>query len=213
VVGVGGAVPAARDAPAILQAIEKMKESTMLDLHAIWAHSRANGPGTRMVLWFQGCTLGCPGCFNPATHAPEPRWQVSVEEIMGRIMTEGRAIDGITLSGGEPLQQPEALLELLCAIRAQTNLSVLLFSGYTMAEIEHLPLGPAILTQVDVLIAGRYVQTKHLARGLRGSANKTVHLLTDRYILDDIDQVPEGEVWIEADGTVVISGIEPPFHS
>jgi pyruvate-formate lyase-activating enzyme len=56
----------------------------MLNLHALWPHSCANGPGIRMVLWFQGCTLRCSGCFNPDTHAAEPRWQVSVEELMGR---------------------------------------------------------------------------------------------------------------------------------
>lgn len=151
----------------------------MLNLHALWPHSRANGPGVRLVLWFQGCTLGCPGCFNLATHALEPCWQVSVEEIIERIVAEAPPIDGITFSGGE--QQPEGLLQLLSAICSRTTLSVLLSSGYTIAEITHMPLGPAVLAHVDVLIPGRYVQTRRLARGLRGSANKTVHLLTDRY--------------------------------
>ena len=38
-------------------------------IHAIEPRSRANGPGVRFVVWLQGCTLGCPGCFNPSTHA------------------------------------------------------------------------------------------------------------------------------------------------
>jgi anaerobic ribonucleoside-triphosphate reductase activating protein len=63
---------------------------------------------------------------------------------------------------------------------------------------------------VDVLIAGRYVQARRLALGLRGSANQTVHLLTARYTLEDIAQVPAAEVWIDAAGTVSISGITPP---
>lgn len=182
----------------------------MLNLHALLPHSRANGPGVRLVLWLQGCTLGCPGCFNPATHAPEPQWQVPVEDLVGRIVAEAQAIDGITLSGGEPLQQPEALLALLAAIRTRTTLSVLLFSGYTLLEIRQMPLGPAILAHVDVLIAGRYVQTRRLAHGLRGSANKTVHLLTDRYTLEDIEHVPLAEVSIDTAGNILLSGIDPP---
>ena len=42
-------------------------------IHAIEPRSRANGPGARFVVWLQGCTLGCPGCFNPATHARRRR--------------------------------------------------------------------------------------------------------------------------------------------
>jgi anaerobic ribonucleoside-triphosphate reductase activating protein len=182
----------------------------MLNLHAIVPCSRANGPGRRLVIWFQGCTLGCPGCFNAATHASEPRLMVSAEELVERMLAAERTIEGITISGGEPLQQPEALLQLLGAVRARTKLSVLLFTGYTLPEIRHLPLGPHILAQVDVLIAGRYVQARRLALGLRGSANQTVHLLTARYTLEDIAQVPAAEVWIDAAGTVSISGITPP---
>jgi anaerobic ribonucleoside-triphosphate reductase activating protein len=133
-----------------------------------------------------------------------------VAELVTQIVVEAPTLEGITLSGGEPLQQPEALLELLAVIRAQTPLSVLLFSGYTVDEIQHRPLGPAILTHVDVLIAGRYVQARRLAYGLRGSANKTVHLLTSRYSLVDIECVPPAEVVIDAAGNMAISGIDPP---
>jgi anaerobic ribonucleoside-triphosphate reductase activating protein len=161
-------------------------------------------------LWFQGCTLGCPGCFNPATHAAEPLWQVPVAEFVRQIVAATHSLEGITISGGEPLQQPEALLELLAAVRAHTTLSVLLLSGYTLPEIRQISLGPAILAHVDVVIAGRYVQARRLAYGLRGSANKTVHLLTDRYNLKDIEQIPPAEVVIDTTGNIAISGINPP---
>jgi len=133
-----------------------------------------------------------------------------IEALLERIIAEAPRLDGITLSGGEPLQQPEALLALLSAIRRRTTLSVLLFSGYTLSEIEQMPLGPAILAQVDVLIAGRYVQTRRLARGLRGSANKTVHFFTDCYTLADIEHVPTAEIHIDAAGTIALSGIDLP---
>jgi anaerobic ribonucleoside-triphosphate reductase activating protein len=163
-----------------------------------------------MVLWFQGCTLGCSGCFNPNTHAAEPPWQVPVADLVAQIVAEAESIEGITLSGGKPLQQPEALLELLFTVRAQTTLSVILLSGSTLFEVQHLPLGPSILAHIDVLIAGRYVQTRRLAYGLRGSANKTVHLLTDRYTLEDIEQILPAEVIIDVAGDIAISGVDPP---
>lgn len=182
----------------------------MLNLHALMPRSHANGPGVRTVIWFQGCTLGCPGCFNPATHAAAAQQLVSVAALIERLIADAPAIEGITMSGGEPLQQPAALLQLLSAARARTTLSVLLLSGYSLSEIRQMPLGPAILAHVDVLIAGRYVQARRLARGLRGSANKAVHLFTDRYTLEDIEHVPAAEVWIDAAGHIAISGIAPP---
>ena len=60
-----------------------------------------------------------------------------------------------------------------------------------------------------MLIAGRYDRTRRRARGLVGSANKTVHLLTPRYTLDDLDSVPGAEVWLDEGGEVVLSGIDP----
>ena len=162
-----------------------------------------------MVIWFQGCTLGCPACFNPATHAHEPRWLVSVEELLERILAAEQSIEGLTVNGGEPLQQPEALLQLLASVRARTHLSIVLFSGYSMTEIQQMALGPGILAHVDVLIAGRYVHTRRLARGLLGSANQTVHLMTKRYNLEDLEHVPIAEVWISTDGTISRSGIDP----
>ena len=69
--------------------------STRLRLHAFLPRSRANGPGTRAVIWVQGCSLGCPGCFNPKTHAFSGGEEVPVEELFQRIVELGPAIEGI----------------------------------------------------------------------------------------------------------------------
>jgi len=66
-----------------------------------------------------------------------------------------------------------------------------------------------LLSCVDILLAGRYDASRRLARDLRGSSNKTAHFLTERYTLADLQAVPEAEVIITPDGTVVMSGIEP----
>ena len=181
-----------------------------LNLHAILPRSRANGPGVRTAIWFQGCHLDCPGCFNPGTHCSEPRTLIHVNALAAQIIADQHEMEGITISGGEPMEQAEGLFELLGLIRTETELSVLLFSGHTLREITDMPLGPQILEQVDVLIDGRYEAGLRLARGLRGSSNQRIRLLTDRYSLEDIQRTPAAEVHIRADGTVAVSGISPP---
>ena len=180
-----------------------------LRIHSILRRSRANGPGIRYVVWFQGCSQGCPGCFNPDTHDPAGGYSVALEDLAGEIAARQTEFEGITISGGEPLEQSDALLALLSAIRASTGLSVMLFSGRTIEEIRAMPNGPAILALTDVLIDGRYDPSRHLGMGLRGSDNQRVHLLTDRYTLEEVEAVPQAEVIIGADGTLTLSGVHP----
>jgi anaerobic ribonucleoside-triphosphate reductase activating protein len=169
--------------------------------------SRANGPGARFVVWMQGCTLGCAGCFNPATHPEAGGRVVDVEELAAEIAaTPG--IDGLSLSGGEPLQQAGGAVALLDAVRA-LGLSTLAFSGYTLDEIRGLPHGPDVLARLDVLIDGRYVASERLASGLRGSANQRIHLLTERYTLADIEATPVAEIRIGPTGELVLTGVDP----
>lgn len=176
-------------------------------IHALEPRSRANGPGARFVVWLQGCTLGCPGCFNPKTHEAGAGREVAIAAIAAQLAaTPG--IEGLSLSGGEPLQQPEAALALLDAARA-LGLSTLVFSGYTLAEIRELPHGPAVLDRLDVLIDGRYVAGERLATGLRGSANQRIHLLTSRYARADVEATPVAEIRISPRGEVVLTGVDP----
>ena len=119
-------------------------------------------------------------------------------------------IEGVTLSGGEPFEQPRGVLALLERLRAGTTLSVLLFSGYTRAEIEGQPLGPRILALTDVLVDGRYDCAQPAGRGLRASANQRVWLTSDRYGERDIAVVPEAEIVLRPDGGMVLTGIAEP---
>jgi anaerobic ribonucleoside-triphosphate reductase activating protein len=176
-------------------------------LHAFEPASRANGPGLRAVLWFQGCTLGCAGCFNPETHPPNDGFEADTESLARDILSL-RAIEGVSISGGEPFQQPEALLDLLSRLR-RSALGILVFSGYTLEQIRAQALGPEILNRLDVLIAGRYVAALHLGRGLLGSANQKLHLLTSRYQPEDFLCTPSGEVILHRDGAITMSGIAP----
>lgn len=184
-----------------------------LRIHAILPRTRANGPGVRFGVWVQGCRRGCPGCFNPATHDPAGGYPVDVGDLVGRIVAAARAageaagtLEGVTVSGGEPLEQPEALRYFLETLRRESTLSVVLFSGFTRAEIEALPEGPGILAGLDLLVAGPFDAAQRLGRGLRGSPNQEVHFLTDRYTLRDLEDLPDAEIVIAPDGAVTRSG-------
>jgi len=178
-------------------------------IHAVEPRSRANGPGIRFVVWFQGCTLGCAGCFNPTTHAGDGGREVALDELTAELAQAARAgATGLSLSGGEPLQQPEAARALLEAARA-LGLSTLAFSGYTIDEIRALPGGPDVLARLDVLIDGRYVARDRLATGLRGSANQRIQRLTERHTLAEVEATPVAEIRIGPTGDVVLTGVNP----
>lgn len=177
-------------------------------LHAFEPFSRANGPGLRAVVWFQGCTLGCPGCFNPATHDPHGGYESDTAWLAAEIPALAPPIDGISISGGEPFQQPDALLALLTRL-AGSGLSRLVFTGYTLDEIHRCRLGPEILQHLDVLIAGRYDAAQRVAKGLLGSSNQQIHLLTGRHNLAQLATAPSRELILHRDGTVTNSGIHP----
>jgi anaerobic ribonucleoside-triphosphate reductase activating protein len=180
----------------------------VMRLHAFVPYSRANGPGIRAVLWVQGCSLGCPGCYNPETHPAGDGSLIPVDSLFAWIARLADTIEGISVSGGEPLQQRPALIELLRRVRNETRLSVLVFTGYTWEEVQRMQGADELLGGIDVLIAGRYDQRRRLAHALRGSANKTVHYLTKRYTQDEIGSTPTTEVIIRPDGEAVTTGID-----
>jgi len=181
---------------------------TTIRIHRFLPFSYANGPGARAVIWVQGCSLGCPGCFNPKTH-PSGEELISVDDLFLRIIHLGDTIEGISVSGGEPFQQHYPVLTLLQRVRQETQLSVLMFTGYTWEETQQMPNSKALLKNVDVLIAGRYDAAQHLMHDLRGSINQTIHFLTSRYSTADLQTIPSTEVIIAPDGEVMVSGVDP----
>jgi anaerobic ribonucleoside-triphosphate reductase activating protein len=81
-----------------------------------------------------------------------------------------------------------------------------------MEEIRRQPLGAQILEEVDVLIAGRYVQGQHEGHGLLGSRNQRIHLLTPRHTLEEFASIPTAEIIIRPDGSISHTGIHPSKH-
>lgn len=169
--------------------------------------SRVNGPGLRSVVWVQGCSLGCAGCFNPHTHPHEQRHLLDPEEL-GCRLAKLPDTDGITISGGEPFEQAQA-----CAILAATvhsaGRSIVVFTGYEFDYLRRssIPAVKELLASIDLLIAGPYVQRLKCDGELwRGSSNQTIHLLTNRLtnrILPSLSDVPVVEVTADGIATLV----------
>ena len=181
-----------------------------LKVHDFIPRSASNGPGLRAVLWTQGCTLGCDGCFNPETHPPNGGFEVSVDEMVSRILPLAKTLEGMTISGGEPLQQARSVTALICRVRRRTDLSIIVFTGYAWHEIRRNRMIDGLLKHVDVMVCGRFDQSVPVHDHLSSSANQTVHLLSTRYALSDLDAVPDSEVIIGPAGVITISGTRPP---
>ncbi len=179
-------------------------DTDMINLHAVIPASRVNGPGLRMVVFFQGCARRCPDCFNPETHPFDGGRAVTVEELFARNLRD--TVEGITVSGGEPFMQPGPLYTFLKAARARA-LSTVVYTGFTYAELASDPELSGSLPLIDVLIDGAYDEALADETLLaRGSGNQVLHLLTGRYTLDDLYLPGKAEIFISADGTVLSTG-------
>lgn len=114
--------------------------------------SRVNGPGLRLTLWVQGCALNCKGCFNQSTHPREASTLMPVYELVQKI--NALDIAGVTLSGGEPLDQAPALTQLIQAVNGEKNW--ILYTGYSPKEIFQNEAMIRVVKGVDLTLAGRY---------------------------------------------------------
>ena len=156
-------------------------KSDQVNIAAELSESVANGPGKRYVIWVQGCPFECPGCFNSDFQPFNTNKLVNISTISRRILSV-KTIEGVTYTGGEPFMQCEVLIKLN-KILIKKGLSIISYSGYTLDELYQLknPFVMEFLSQLDILIDGRFLQ-KYKANLLwRGSNNQNVHFLTDRY--------------------------------
>ncbi len=182
--------------------------SPALSVATIVARTEAEGPGHRYALWVQGCPMRCPGCCNPELLQFEGGTLRTVDEIFGEVMASD--VEGISLLGGEPFAAAEALATLAHAVRRQGR-SVMVFTGYTLAELqgEGAPPGAdALLAETDLLVDGRYDKATHTTRRRWiGSDNQVLHFLTERYHPDDPRFSEPNTLEIRIDGDrVLING-------
>mgnify|MGYP001177303388 CR=1 FL=1 len=178
---------------------------------SITKNSYANGPGRRNVLHVQGCTLSCPGCFNKNTWSSYGGTEVSLSDVVEELM-DGDP-DGITISGGEPMEQWRTLegVIMMCLSQKPT-LSVLVFTGWNWSELSGSGRLAAMSkpfrssnSLVSIVIAGRYVEDSPSGRPLRSSTNQRALFLDSNYSEKDLVDLPVVEVHC-GDGEIKVSG-------
>jgi anaerobic ribonucleoside-triphosphate reductase activating protein len=166
--------------------------------------SKVNGPGLRFVLWTQGCSKGCKNCFNPETWSFEKYKSLTPLEIFRLIKNSN--VNGVTITGGDPLEQPEELLELLVLLEG-LNLSngIILFTGYTIDEINKDFLLRKSLNYIDVLIDGRFEKDQRISSSLRGSENQNIIYFSSKIKEEELNIDQEVEVCLEG-GKISVTG-------
>ena len=153
-------------------------------LHNMVLHTKVLGPGNRAAIWLQGCKKHCKGCMAPDSRPLDGGKIVPISAIIAEL-SKLTDIEGVTVSGGEPFLQAEALCGLLVAIRKQFNLGVIIYSGYTLAELRALNdqwIDNILDSYADILIDGEYIDELNDGAALKGSSNQKVNFLTSRYL-------------------------------
>ncbi|MBX7102777.1 MAG: radical SAM protein [Gemmataceae bacterium] len=183
----------------------------MLRVAHVAPDTEAEGPGRRFAVWFQGCPLRCPGCCNPEMLPFEGGRGVEVDDLVNQLARE--SVEGISLLGGEPFAHAPGAAEFAARARA-LGLSVMVYSGYTLAELraDSSPGVGELLALTDILVDGPYDRSRpDSRRRWVGSENQVVHFFTDRYS-------PGDECWKRpntlelrlVDGTLSVNGFPAP---
>lgn len=133
----------------------------------------ANGTGIRISLFLQGCSRHCPGCFNKETWDPNggKEFTKTERDEIFRLL-DYKWVSGISILGGEPLEQEEELCELLKTIKEKfPQKNVWLWTGNTYEEVKDLP----IFEFVDTVVDGDFrIAEKDISLKFRGSRNQRI---------------------------------------
>ena len=144
-------------------------------IYGLVQDSIVDGPGLRFVCFVQGCPHHCSGCHNPDSHDPAGGTEMTTDEIIAHMLSNPLT-DGLTLSGGEPFDQAEDCMVIARAAHDH-GLNVWCYTGYTYEHLLRYGTGDqiALLAEVDVLVDGRYDESKRsLSLDWRGSSNQRV---------------------------------------
>jgi anaerobic ribonucleoside-triphosphate reductase activating protein len=184
----------------------------VLRVATIVDETEAEGPGRRLALWVQGCTLRCPGCCNPEMFASDRGTAMTVDAILARLAP---GCEGVSILGGEPFEQAAGVAAFAREVKRR-GLTVMVYSGYTLAELhERARTDPAVtelLAEIDLLVDGRYDRTRAeppppLGRRWLGSTNQVMHFLTSAYSAADPQLRTANTVEVHwRDGRLLING-------
>jgi anaerobic ribonucleoside-triphosphate reductase activating protein len=197
-------------------------------IHGRLESSLVNGPGNRAVLWTAGCSLGCKGCWNPDTHLFDTKKDVDLFQLEAWILGL-KDIEGVTISGGEPMQQAPAVWMLMDMVkRSRPDLSFGMYTGYSTKELEEgrwkwksaidaswvrgsAELWNQVNKHLDFAILGRYNQLVQLKTSpLLGSSNQEIKFFTERYSQKDLS--PQSIEFTVDEKGITVTGFPVGMH-
>lgn len=144
-----------------------------------------DGVGLRTSVYVAGCKHGCPFCHNPQSHSFEGGTEYEVEDLVDIVLADDFA--DLTLSGGDPMFQVEASLELCKKVKERSKKSIWLYTGFTVEQIAKTRYLSRILPYVDVIVDGRYVhELRDESLPFRGSRNQRI-IVVDKYLKGEKD--------------------------
>ena len=156
----------------------------ILNIAAIQPATQALGPGKRFALWVQGCCFSCKGCISVAWQANKKAILWETEQLAQKIL-QVPDLEGITISGGEPMLQAEALSHLLQIVKIEKKLTTICFTGFNLEKVLIFRDKPTkkqdFIKQLDVIIAGKYIESLNDGLGLRGSSNQKIYFQSSIY--------------------------------
>ncbi len=139
------------------------------------------GPGNRLAIWVNGCNRRCPGCVSERLQRKAPENECDVYDYF--LQYDIAAIDGLTISGGEPFEQIEGLYQIVKLFISKGIIDILIYTGYTIEELRerHDFRIEYILSNIAVLIDGPYIQSLDIQEGnLCGSTNQRIIILNSK---------------------------------
>ena len=153
--------------------------------------SIVDGPGIRFTIFTQGCAHHCFNCHNPETWAFDQGKDVDIDELVSKIK-RNPLLQGITLSGGDPLYQVNACLELVKKVKElNSDLDIIIYTGFTFEELaNNFKKNNDLLSLLklsDILIDGKYEDSlRDLTLRFRGSSNQRVINLKKTFLEEKI---------------------------
>jgi len=171
------------------------------------------GPGKRIGIWTQGCSRHCPGCVSQSLWSHDGGKEFEAERIAQDILNVQQHFDGITITGGEPFEQYKPLIVFCSIIKSYTDLTIFVFSGYDLEELQQRHPDRMFMTYLDYLLDGKYDRNVREDRNVRGSSNQHLYRFEHGVAVEQND-VFSGRQWsfaVSDDGEVFLSGI-PKQH-
>ena len=152
---------------------EGVKKTMEIRLAGLEPESIVDGPGYRFTVFVQGCPHNCPGCHNPQTHDFSGGHLADTDDVIAHL-GKNPLVRGLTLSGGEPMMQPEPLY-LIAKAAKEKGMNVWCYTGFTLEELlrENRADRMRLLSAVDVLVDGPFrSHERSLDLLYRGSKNQ-----------------------------------------